>query len=182
MFNGHTTRATIRGVTVFKDAEISHCKKYRYCLWREWDIGRAVTFVMLNPSTADANFDDPTIRRCIGFAKNWGFSKLVVVNVFAFRATNPRDLPISDIAKARGRKNSYWLEYAATYSELIIPAWGVPKPGLDLGYWYANTTIKNVAEKHRTPVECLGLTMQGAPRHPLYVPYGITRTKWNFNK
>ncbi len=132
---------------------------------------------MLNPSTADARIDDPTIRKCIGFAKRWGYSKLVVVNVFAFRATNPKDLP-TNVHKARGPKNSKWLEYAATYGELIIPAWGVRKRGLNLGYWYANTTIKRVTEKHGTTVECLGLTMNNSPRHPLYVPYDITRIKY----
>lgn len=99
---------------ISKGAAISPCGRYRYLLWREWrgthdrknwrwqgfkdgagaDVGepKSCLFVMLNPSTADGDRDDPTIRRCVAFAKAWKFERLEVVNLFAFRATNPRDL------------------------------------------------------------------------------------------
>ncbi|TMF61888.1 MAG: DUF1643 domain-containing protein, partial [Chloroflexi bacterium] len=74
------TPAAVRGATFSAD------RRYRYRLWRRWDGARpVVAFVMLNPSTADARRDDPTIRRCIGFAKSWGFGGVEVVNLFAYR-------------------------------------------------------------------------------------------------
>ena len=75
-----------------RSAEISECGKYRWWLRRRWADGPVVCFVMLNPSTADAEQDDPTIRRCIGFAQAWGCGALEVRNLFPFRATNPADM------------------------------------------------------------------------------------------
>ena len=77
---------------IVKAAVISHCKRYRYRLARHWGAGSALPFVMLNPSTADADNDDPTIRRCIAFAKREGAGGIVVANLFAFRATSPADM------------------------------------------------------------------------------------------
>ena len=168
-------------MTVKKDAIVSQDEKYRYCLWREWDIGGAVTFVMLNPSTADARIDDPTIRRCIGFAKKWGFGRMVVVNVFAFRATNPKKLP-NDILEAIGTHNMAWLDHGATYGELIVPAWGVEKPHLWQGYDSAKMTLTHVAKKHGTPIKCLATNQDGSPKHPLYVPANARRKKYKFNQ
>ena len=76
-----------------KGAQFSPCKKYRYALWRTWnqDDGH-VMFIGLNPSTADEFTDDPTERRCMGFARRWGFGGIYMMNLFAFRATNPLDL------------------------------------------------------------------------------------------
>ena len=78
---------------MIKSAEISPCGLYRYSLTRKWEAWKGtVNFIMLNPSTADAQEDDPTIRRCIGFAKAWGYGGIVVTNLFAYRATNPKEL------------------------------------------------------------------------------------------
>lgn len=162
---------------VYKEAEISSCSQYRYCLWRQWGIGRSVTFVMLNPSIADANIDDPTIRKCIGFARQWGYNQLVVANVMAYRATKPTDLP-SDIAIAIGPDNANWLEYSATYSELIILAWGAPTNRFQHAYRIADAILKRIAGQHDTPIECLGLTKAFGPKHPLFVPYDTIRTVW----
>ena len=71
-------------------AQLSDCQKYRYALWRRWGEGSQVVFVMLNPATADAAKDDPTIRRCIGFARAWEFGSLAVGNLFAFRTASIR--------------------------------------------------------------------------------------------
>src|SRR5689334_16488446 len=77
---------------VRKAASISECGRYRYSLHRWWGAGERLYFVMLNPSTADAEVDDPTIRRCMGFARTLGFDGIGVVNLYAFRATKPADL------------------------------------------------------------------------------------------
>src|SRR4029077_5114543 len=88
-------------------AEFSHCRRYRFALWRRWDSGPQVLFVMLNPSTADETTDDPTIRRCIGFARTWGFGSLAGANLFAFRTLKPRQLrPASEPI---GAGNDDWL-------------------------------------------------------------------------
>src|SRR6185369_17379869 len=100
-------------------AVISKCGKYRYSLRREW-IGGAgtVCFIMLNPSTADASVDDPTIRRCIGFAQRWGYQILEVVNLYAYRATRPRDMFAA--ADPVGPENEYYLCKAALGAGLRI--------------------------------------------------------------
>lgn len=76
-------------------AEFSPCRVWRYALWRRWDFGsrcNMVAFVGLNPSTADESLDDATIRRCINFAKSWGYDGMYMLNAYAFRATDPRDM------------------------------------------------------------------------------------------
>lgn len=150
-----------------RHAEISRCGRYRYALYRDWDIGRKVTFVMLNPSTADASIDDPTIRRCINFAKDWGYSGLCVVNVLAYRATKPRDLP--PIGEAMGPINYQWITWGCTHGELIVPAWGVRHRRYRAAYGAACDAMIRVRDRHGTPIEVLGYTQGFDPRHPLYM-------------
>src|SRR5882724_4976365 len=92
-------------------AVLSDCERYRYALWRRWAERPAVLFVGLNPSTADALQDDPTIRRCIRFAKAWGYGALYMGNLFAFRATDPRAMKAE--ADAVGPDNDGWLRQLA---------------------------------------------------------------------
>jgi|SRR3989344_1902001 len=105
------------------NAIFSEDRKYRYVLIREWDLNKPVLMIIcLNPSTADEKINDPTIRRCIGFAKKWGFGKLFVTNLFSFRATKPRDLfnydhPIGD-------KNDYWLKKLSGEVDKVVLAYG----------------------------------------------------------
>jgi hypothetical protein len=151
--------STIAPLTLQRSARLSPCGRWRFELRRSWPAGdgRCVCFVMLNPSTADAERDDPTIRRCLAFAKAWGYSSLVVCNLFALRATDPRELlgaadpigPDGDVSLA-----------AARNADLVIAAWGAWVPfGRDQqALWLLR----------RTPLYCLGLTKQGYPRHPLY--------------
>jgi hypothetical protein len=113
---------------------------------------------MLNPSTADATHDDPTIRRCLGFARAWGFGSLVVVNLYAFRATAPADL--FQATDPIGTENDRYIEEAIAESEQVMVAWG-------------SHGIGGRAEKvllHLPNPYCLGYTAQSAPRHPLYMP------------
>jgi hypothetical protein len=134
---------------------------YRYVLWRRWDAFRpGVTFVMLNPSTADADRDDPTIRRCLGFARAWGFGGLLVVNLFALRAASPRTLRTAP--DPIGPRNDGFLARAARDAHTLIVAWG---DGGVLGG-------RGEAVLRRLPQIpfCLGTTRAGQPRHPLYLP------------
>ena len=101
------------------DAVISDCGKYRYRLTRKWGYGRPCGFIMLNPSTADALHDDPTIRRCVGFAKAWGCGALIVVNLFAVRATSPREMMRAD--DPVGPENKEHVQRAATYVAGLRP-------------------------------------------------------------
>jgi len=109
-------------------AIISSCGKYRYTLGRnlEKSNGKICMFIMLNPSTADANEDDPTIRRCISYAKEWGYGKLVVTNLFAFRATDPKVMKSFD--RPVGPRNDNCITFAAQIANasngVIVCAWG----------------------------------------------------------
>lgn len=150
------------GGTVEKSAVISPCGRFRYRLTRRWAPGPLLPFIMLNPSTADAEVDDPTIRRCMGFARREGFAGIRVANLFAFRATRPRDLydagfpfgPLND-------EELIDLMLEALRDDVpVICAWGAtwkPIDGDISGYGRARTM-------------CLGKTKEGDPRHPLYVP------------
>ena len=135
---------------------------YRYSLWREWDsLGPAVVFVMLNPSTADAGNDDPTIRRCASFARSWGYGSLEVVNLFAYRTTEPSGLwqtldPI-------GPENDRYLVDAAGRAQSLVFAWGAHGALMDRG----REVLGLLAG--RREIFCLGLTQAGQPRHPLYL-------------
>jgi len=132
---------------------------YRYLLWRRWAEAASVLFVMLNPSTADAQRDDPTIRRCIGFARAWGFGGVEVVNLFAWRATDPRELRRA--ADPIGPANDRAITLAAARSHAILAAWGVHGALLD-----RDRQVTALLAGSR--VRCLAHTGNGAPRHPLY--------------
>lgn len=145
-----------------RTARISLSGEYRYELRRWWGAEDApyVLFVMLNPSTADADVDDPTIRRCIGFTKSWGYSRLFVGNLFAYRATRPAELKTA--RDPVGHPNDVWLRSMARGAKLVIAAWGAHGPA---GRAAEVTTILTEWGE----VHCLGLTKAGRPRHPLYV-------------
>ena len=142
------------------DALMSTSRAYRYWLTREWNAERPrVGFVMLNPSTADAWRDDPTIRRCIGFARQWGFGSLVVVNLFAFRATDPTRLLRAD--DPVGPMNAETILRETSACDLVVCAWG--NHGHDVAL------VSKAVIRSKGGVWCLGITKLGEPRHPLYV-------------
>lgn len=137
---------------------------HRYTLWREWDSldlsdRGYVQFIGLNPSTATDDIDDPTVRRCIRFAKSWGYGALCMTNAFAFRATDPR------VMKAHsdpiGPENDKWLVSMAKDAGIVIAAWGVHGAFMNRD----EAILKLLPEVH-----CLGTTKEGYPRHPLYLP------------
>lgn len=108
---------------MIKDAVISPCSKYRYALYRNWDDSLpSVMFIGLNPSTADAVDDDPTINKCIKYAQSWGYGSLVMANLFAYRSSNPNHLKTE--VDPVGPDNDAWLEKLAAQTNLIIAAWG----------------------------------------------------------
>jgi hypothetical protein len=142
-------------------ATFSHDRRYRYRLWRRWDPSLSVVaFVMLNPSTADASRDDPTIRRCIGFAKRWGFAGIEIVNVFGFRATDPGALRRA--SDPIGPRNARHIRRAAEGAALVVAAWGADRA--------VATRAATLPRELRRRMRCLGVTRSGAPKHPLYVP------------
>lgn len=142
------------------DAVISDCGRYRYRLTRRWGEGPACGFIMLNPSTADAETDDPTIRRCISFAKREGCGGLVVVNLYAFRATKPADLwAIDPQDRIGGPQAEIEFHRAIHEAEIMIAAWGADTKRAE--HW--------IVERFGSSLMCLGKTKQGHPRHPLYV-------------
>jgi hypothetical protein len=113
-------------------AEFSDCGTYRYALWRTWNaLQPGVLFVGLNPSTADATTDDPTIRRCIGFAKRWGYGGITMANVFAYRATDPREMTVLALERAIGPENDAHLASLAESASFVVAAWGAHLRGRD---------------------------------------------------
>lgn len=149
-----------------KTADISECGQYRYSLTRTWDESLPrVCFVMLNPSTADANVDDPTIRKCIGFAKRWGCGGINVVNLYAWRATDPRELKGLQIGSIP--ENSAAIRTAMC--ELTVCAWGAVCPRKDLDIQV--TRVLCAANLRGIALKCLGYSKNGHPRHPLMLAY-----------
>jgi hypothetical protein len=176
-------------------AEISPDGVYRYFLWRQvidrsslWFVPvSTVTFLMLNPSTADAAKNDPTIRRCVGFARQWSYERLFVVNLFAFRSSSPRELKCH-LKSYNGQLegvtdhgyNDEWIEFAARHSELIVFAWGANLPNeCDVRREEIECILEDLDdEKNILAVKCLGTTKSGAPRHPLMVAKDTQLQDW----
>lgn len=151
LFNSHHDGATF-----------SPCRTWRYDLWRRWGEGPMAAFVLLNPSSATEMEDDPTIRRCIGFAKRWNMAGIHILNIFALRATDPAHLyrapdPV-------GPDNDRAIFDIASRCQLIVCGWG--NHGILHGRGQA------VAEMlSRFQPQYLALNQTGEPRHPLYVRY-----------
>lgn len=150
-------------------ANFSRCRRFRYTLWRRWDADRPLAMIIgLNPSTADARRDDPTIRRCICFARDWGHGSLVVTNLFAFRATYPAELKAA--ADPVGPRNDLWIRRMAARADIIVAAWG------NHGSWLGRS--ERVGRMLAGRLHCLRLTAAGQPAHPLYLPAGLEPVEW----
>jgi len=148
---------------ITKTANFSSCLRYRYNLVRRWrDNSRHILFVGLNPSIADDNIDDPTTRRCIKFAKLWGYGSMELVNLFSYCATDPRDLihqpdPI-------GPKNDSWIQKANSRSDITIACWG--------SFIYAQNRATQITNKIKK-LHCLRINRNYSPAHPLYLPLNL---------
>ena len=147
-------------------ANFSEDRVYRYT-WIEWvDIignGR-VMFLMLNPSTADEEKADPTVRRCIGFTKAWGGHSLVVTNVFPLRSTDPAALLKHEEPESVRQANEWWIRTCAKQSMFVVAAYGAHPAAKERG----PEIVRKLLNAGIT-VTCLGLSKDGSPRHPLYV-------------
>jgi len=156
----------ISGQTM-SSAKISDDGRYRYLLERDWGPGPRMIFCMLNPSTADATKDDPTIRRCTGFANREGCGGIKVVNLYALRSPSPSDL--AKDADPFGPENAAFLQWAFDMSrELrypLIASWGAGLDPLKIGEQIRGWVIRRHAR-----FQCLGRTKDGRPKHPLYLP------------
>ena len=143
-------------------AVFSQCRTYRYLLWRVWDMSTYPTvFIMLNPSTATEQKLDPTVRRCVYFAKKWGCGGLIVANAFALRATDPKVLRL--MHEPVGPHNDQYLTMLAENFPIIVAAWGV-----HCRIRGRAQVVRDLVSAH-TKLHCLGLTKDGDPCHPLYL-------------
>lgn len=158
---------------VSRSAELSPCGRYRYQLSRSLATltgSGTCTFVMLNPSTADHQVDDQTIRQCLGFVEAWGFARLVVANLFAWRATLPRDMYAA--IDPVGVGNDEWILQAAAGARVVC-AWGAHGKHRGRGLVVAN----RLRAAGHVPYH-LGLTASGQPRHPLYLARDTALQEW----
>jgi hypothetical protein len=161
LFGGTVAEAMERSAT------LSPCRAYRYSLWRRWGRGPYAMFIGLNPSTADETNDDPTIRRCISFARAWGYEALCMTNLFAYRATQPADM--KKAADPVGWDNDHVLRQLADQAGVVVAAWG------------AHGTHKGRDQSVRLLVpglHYLRLTKDGHPGHPLYLPASLRPVAW----
>ena len=140
-------------------AEFSTCRKYRYALWRIWDESKGLAmFIGLNPSTADEVENDPTVNRCISFAKDWGYGGLCMTNLFAYRETDPHKMKTQ--REPVGPDNDKWLTKLAREAAIILAAWGNHGSHLD-----RSSEVKKLIPN----LHCLGVNKTGEPKHPLYL-------------
>lgn len=150
-------------------AVFNEARTHRYALTRTWGEAAPAVFVMLNPSTADALVLDPTVRRCISFAKREGCGGLTVLNLFAFRSTDPRGLKICP--DPVGPSNDRFIRDFTADASLVVAAWGVH------GHLHgrAQVVTELLAD---VDLRCLGVTKDGSPKHPLYVSGNAPLVRW----
>jgi hypothetical protein len=144
--------------TIKKSAVFSKCQKYRYSLTRSWNSADGyVLFIGLNPSIADETIDDPTLTRCINFAKDWGYGGLIMVNLFAYMSTYPTDL--KKVKLPIGNNNNKHILKNHQKSQLTVAAWG------NDGHFLKRD--KEILKIISNPM-CLNINKSGQPAHPLY--------------
>lgn len=153
-------------------AKFSKDRKYRYLLARRW--GKVypgtgwLTYVMLNPSTADAKVNDPTIRRCIYFARIRGYGGILVVNLYGIRATDSSTVKLFD--DPVGPANDYWIRWAYDRGEETIVAWGNSVRKVSSAQQRISDVLALVDYPYQSHLWCFGRTKSGQPKHPLMLP------------
>lgn len=157
---------------LLKDAHLSEDKRYRYSLVRIWDVARPMAmFVGLNPSTADALVDDPTIRREVNFCKDWGYGALLKANLFALRETLPERMLCE--SQPIGKHNDDWLKAMAAKSKIIVCAWGKDGKHLERDW-----DVCNMLTDLGYTLHALKLNKDGTPGHPLYLKADLRPFVW----
>lgn len=157
------------GAQVDYHADLSDDGVYRYWLGRRWGGGESLAFIMLNPSTADGTEDDPTIRKCVGFARRLGYSGISVFNLYAYRATDPKDLKramrsgVDVVGPENDERLRAMLAARLARGDGVVAAWGAHAP---------DARVREVLAMPGSRALCtLGLTAKGVPRHPLMLGY-----------
>jgi len=151
-----------------KNAKLSHCRKYRFALWRTWDESKPFAmFIGLNPSTADETQDDPTLIRCINFAKAWGYGGVCMANLFAYRTASPSEMKKQQ--SPIGKENDKWITELTNKAGIVIAAWGN-----DGAYLNRSKQVK----MHIKNLHYLKLNKSGEPAHPLYLKADLKPIHW----
>ncbi len=151
-------------------AIFSRDRQHRYVLWRRWtDSRRMIAFIGLNPSTADEVRNDPTVTRCINYAKAWGYGGMYMLNAFAFRATDPRNMKRCDYPVGP-HNDGFILDYVRR-AKAVVVCWGVH--GAFQGRSAALARLLR-----GVPVCCFGVTKSGEPKHPLYLSKTTKTIPW----
>ena len=159
----------MNGLLVNKNATFSDCRKYRYALSRTWNgKKKTILFIGLNPSTADEKVDDPTIRRCINYAQNWGYGSLLMVNLFAYRATMPTEL--KNVKNPIGNDNDLHIIELSKKADLAVAAWGNEGSHLN-----RDKEVKKLIPN----LMCLKINKSGQPAHPLYQKKDLKLIKYS---
>ena len=144
-------------------AVFSDCRKFRYALWRMWDGDKPLVMIIgLNPSTADEKVNDPTITRCISFARSWGYGGVCVMNLFGFRTTSPNEL--KSYHDPVGKENDLWVREMAKKVALKVAAWGNHGKFLNRSDEFLLTLDQ---------LHYIQLNKTGEPAHPLYLKAGL---------
>ena len=159
----------MNGLLVNKNAIFSDCRKYRYALSRTWNgKKKTILFIGLNPSTANEKIDDPTIRRCINYAQNWGYGSLLMVNLFAYRATLPSEL--KNVKNPIGNDNDLHIIELSKKADIAVAAWGNEGTLLN-----RDKEVKKILPN----LMCLKINKSGQPSHPLYQKKDLKLIKYS---
>ena len=159
----------MNGLLVNKNATFSDCRKYRYALSRTWNgKKKTILFIGLNPSTANEKIDDPTIRRCINYAQNWGYGCLLMVNLFAYRTTMPSEL--KNVKNPIGNDNDLHIIELSKKADIAVAAWGNEGSLLS-----RDKEVKKILPN----LMCLKINKSGQPAHPLYQKKDLKLIKYS---
>ena len=162
---------------IFRTADFSDDRRHRHSLTRRWagDNPSMCAFVGLNPSIADSFVDDPTIRRCIGFAREWGYSGLVMLNIFDLVSTDPKGLRQVDDPVSEENEGAF--HEMLPKCDLVVCAWGTHGGYLNQG----RVALEWIEATAHVP-HVLRLTKHGHPSHPLYLPKNLAPQPWNWRQ
>ncbi|MBL0319416.1 MAG: DUF1643 domain-containing protein [Alphaproteobacteria bacterium] len=162
----------IKTSAIKSEADFSDCMKYRYSLVRDFGKGDGMmNFIMLNPSTANEAFNDPTVHRCEMRTIDSGYRYMVVTNIFAFRATDPSDMRAS--VDPIGTKNNEAIRFFANKASEVICAWGEHGLFVNRGQF-----VKEMLLREKVKAKILKLNKSGEPAHPLYLPKALVPSAW----